>query len=403
MEELAEIRKEFPGLKDKVFLDAACVSLIPIDSKNAINDFAELALYCRAEDASAHHIQMDEMRLEAIREAAYLLNVDQKNICLVESTTHGLNIAANTIPLEKGDNILIADTEFLQVAIPWMQKQKKIDITIKEIKSQNGVLTEKDFEKHIDKKTKVICLSSVQWCTGYRINLDKLGDLCKKNNIWLVVDGIQEMGALEVDLQKNYVDFYIAGGHKWLNSPFGCGVMYVSDRVLTELTPDSYGYLAIEQPENGWGTYFRTPSITPFSHFNFLKTAKQFEIAGTSNYPGAIALGKSLSLINRIGIKKIESQIRNLTSFLHSELNKLKVNKITPEDHESRSGITVFSYFDDPQKDLMLLKKLLEMKIYVSLRYTSNLGGLRISTHFYNNEEDILKLISACLQFARLS
>lgn len=391
--DFTEVRNEFPGLRDKVFLDAACVSLIPIHSKKAIEDFLDMALYCRAEDASAHHIQMDEMRLESIEEAAKLLNVDHKNICLIESTTHGLNIAANTINLAKDDNILIADTEFLQVSIPWIKKQEKIGVKIKQIKSQNGKITEKDFEKHIDKNTKVICVSSVQWCTGYRVNLETLGKLCQANNIWLVVDGIQELGAFEVDLKTKYVDFYIAGGHKWLNSPFGCGVMYVSDRVLNELEPDSYGYLAIEQPKGGWGTYFRTPSITPFQNFDFLQTAKQFEISGTSNYPGAVGLGKSLSLINRIGIKKIETRIRELTNFLHQELDKMKVFKITQEDVQSRSGITIFSYFNDAQKDLVLLKKLLEKKIYLSLRYTSNLGGLRVSTHFFNNEEDILELI----------
>lgn len=390
-----EIRKEFPGLKDKVFLDAACVSLIPYRSKQAIEDFLDMALYCRAEDASAHHIQMDEMRLNAIEQAARLLNAPIQNIALIESTTHGLNIAANCIHLTKDDNILIADTEFLQVSIPWLEKHKKMGVQIKPVKSNSGELTEKDFAEQIDKNTKVICVSSVQWCTGYRINLERLGKLCHENGIWLVVDGIQEMGAMEVDLQKCYADFYIAGGHKWLNSPFGCGVMYISDRVLKELTPDSYGYLSVEPPAGGWGTYFRTPSITPFNDFQFSDSAKKFEISGTANYPGAIGLGQSIALINQIGIKNIQKKIEKLTTLLHDELNKLNVHKITQETMQTRSGITVFSYFNDAEKDLALVKSLLKAKIYVSIRYTSHVGGIRISTHFFNNEEDILKLIHA--------
>ncbi|MBF5058802.1 aminotransferase class V-fold PLP-dependent enzyme [Candidatus Neptunochlamydia vexilliferae] len=389
----SEARKLFPGLNDKVFLDAACVSLIPTSAKAAIENFLDMALYCRAKDASLHHIEMDKMRLEPIEEAAKLLNVPTKNICLVESTTHGLNIAANTIPLEEGDTILIPDTEFLQVSIPWMKKQEKINLTIKEVKTKDSKLTVEDFAELIDEKTKVICTSSVQWCTGHRIDIEALGKLCKEKNIWLVVDGVHEMGALDVDLSHQYVDFYIAGGHKWLNSPFGCGVMCLSDKVLDTLEPDSYGYLATEDPEGGWGTYFRTPSITPFDNFKFLRTAKRFEIAGTSNYPGAIGLGKSLALVNQIGIRNVEKRIRELTNLLHQELNKLNVSKVTKEDGDLRSGITVFSYFNDPEKDLALANQLLKKKIYISLRYTSNLGGLRISTHYFNNEEDIFKLI----------
>ena len=91
----------------------------------------------------------------------------------------------------------------------------------------------------MDRRTKVVCVSSVQWCSGYRLDMKGLGELCRSRGVWLVVDAIQEMGALEIDLGRQYADFLTAGGHKWLNAPHGCGVMYVSERVLKELEPDS--------------------------------------------------------------------------------------------------------------------------------------------------------------------
>lgn len=150
------------------------------------------------------------MRLEALDEAAKLLQVNVNNLALIESTTFGLNTAANALNLKHGDNVLIADSEFLQVSIPWI-KTTKIGIEIKPVYTQDGKLTINEFEKRIDKNTKAICVSSVQWCTGYRIDLEALGKLCQQNNIWLIVDGIHELGAMEVNLQKHYVDFYIAG------------------------------------------------------------------------------------------------------------------------------------------------------------------------------------------------
>ena len=258
-------RASFPGLEDKAFLDAACVSLIPKQAYDGIKNFLDMALSCPEADASIHHIAMDSLRREALDEASLLIRVPKRRIALVESTSHGLNIAANAIPLSKGDEILVADTEFLQVAIPWVKKAESMGVVVKPVKSHDeGALELGDFERSIGPRTKVVCVSSVQWCSGYRIDSKALGELCASRGIWFVLDAIQELGALDMDFSAIKVDFMIAGGHKWLNSPHGCGVMAVSERVLAELEPDSWGYLALEDPEGGWGEYFRTPAITPY-------------------------------------------------------------------------------------------------------------------------------------------
>lgn len=391
---LKEARDSFPGLADKVFLDAGCVSLAPRQAQEGINSFMDMAVHCYEADASLHHIAMDQLRQEPIDEAAKLLNANPAHIALIESTTHGLNIAANAIPFNAGDNILIASTEFLQVAIPWAKKKETVGLEIKPVQSgPNGSFTLADFEATIDDHTKAICVSSVQWCSGYRLDMTALGDLCRQRGIWLVVDAIHEVGAMQVDVQQQYSDFFIAGGHKWLNAPYGCGLMHLSERVLSELQPNSYGYLTLSEPEGGWGEYFRTPSITPYRPYEFPATAKTFEIGGTANYPGAVGLGKSLKLINQVGPQVVEDQIRHLTDFLWAELEKTNARIITHPAPKARSGITVFNYLDTPAQDLALVEKILEHKVYISIRYTANIGGIRISTHFFNNEDDILKLI----------
>jgi selenocysteine lyase/cysteine desulfurase len=393
---LDEVRSSFPGLEDKVFLDAAAVSLAPVEARAGIEEFLELVLHGNARDASGLHLAMDAMREEALEEAACLLNSPVRNLALIESTCHGLNIAANAIPLDRGDNVLIADTEFLQVAIPWYVKRTSIGLETRPVHSHHdGVLTPDDFAEAIDPRTRVICVSSVQWCSGYRLDVKALGEICRTRGIWLVVDAIQEMGALEIDLASRYADFVIAGGHKWLNAPFGCGVMFVSDRALGELEPVSHGYLATEPPAGGWEEYFRTPDITPYRDYDFTRTAKRFEIAGTSNYPGAVGLGRSLKLLNRLGIRQAESHIRRLTDLLHRELDGLGVRVMSNREPENRSGITVFRCSEDQARDLELLQELLDERILISIRYTSRVGGLRVSTHYFNSEDDIMRLIDA--------
>jgi selenocysteine lyase/cysteine desulfurase len=391
----SEAREQFIGLNNKTFLDAACVSLIPEIAKKEIYKFLEHASLCPFRDASEHHIALDRWRLETLDYIALLFGVTKNRIALIENTTNGLNIAANSIDFKHGDEVVIADTEFLQVAIPFVKKQEQNIIKInKIITPKNNIINLDLIKNYINKNTKALCISSVQWCTGARLDLLEVGAFCRDNNIWLIVDGIQEAGALSVNLSEIYCDFYIAGGHKWLNAPYGCGFMIMSDKAL-RLRPQSFGYLALKEPEGGWGSYFRDPNASPFGPFNFLPEAKSFESGGTTNYPGAIGLGASLRLVNLITIKNIENHITKLTSLLHEELKRKNYIIISPENSSYRSAITVFRGSPHPEDNLVILNKLLDHNILLSMRYSSGRGGLRVSTHYFNNEDDVMKLCDA--------
>src|SRR3977135_2236100 len=120
---MTQARQHFPGLLDKTFLDAACVSLAPRPAVEAIERFLDLTMVCPLDSSTHHHIFMDEMRAAARPAAARLINAYEDEIALVESTSHGLSLAANAIPLVSGDRILLSDLEFLEVAVPWTQKR----------------------------------------------------------------------------------------------------------------------------------------------------------------------------------------------------------------------------------------------------------------------------------------
>lgn len=392
----ADARACFPGLVDKVYLDAAAVSLLPRQAHDAVRAFLDLAMLCESENASEHHVAMDAAGAATVGEAAALLRTTTDHIALVESTSHGLNIAANAIPLSAGDNVLIADTEYLQVAIPWAMKGERFGVEVRAVRSHGeGVLTVDDFARVIDRRTRVICVSSVQWCTGYRVDVRGLSDLCRAHGLWLVVDAIQEMGAQTIDLAESWADFVVAGGHKWLNAPLGCGILYVGDRAMRELDPVSWGYLALEEPEGGWPVYFETPDITPYREYRFPPTAKRFENAGTFNYPGAIGLGASLRLVNAVGIDRAEAHIRRLGDLLRDELDKAGAHIVSSREPAARSAITTFSYYRDQARDRALLAALLGERVFLAMRYTSGVGGIRVSTHYFNNEEDVLRMVAA--------
>src|SRR5437868_2549925 len=141
-------RQHFPGLLDKTFLDAACVSLAPRPAVEAIEKFLDLAMVCPLESSTHHHIFMDQMRAAARPAAARLINAQEDEIALVESTSHGLSLAANAIPLERGDRVLLCDLEFLEVALPWVQKdQDGIEIDV--APNRGGVIRIEDIAERI--------------------------------------------------------------------------------------------------------------------------------------------------------------------------------------------------------------------------------------------------------------
>lgn len=388
---MLSVRQHFPGLLDKVFLDAACVSLAPRPAVEAISKFLDLAMVCPLDSSTHHHIFMDEMRAAARPAAARLINADEDEIALVESTSHGLSLAANAIPLASGDRVLLADLEFLEVAVPWTQK-KKDGIEIDVVPNHKGEVRAQDFADRITPRSRVIVLSSVQWTNGYRTDLAAFSKLCRDRNIWLVVDAIQQVGAIPFDVRKTPVDILACGGHKWLNSPFGCGFLYIGRAALPRLHPPLPGYLSVQDPPGGWGEYFQTPTTTPVRDYQFVPSARRYENGGTANYPGAVGLAASLKLMEQVGHENIAAHVYSLTDQLLAGLDKLPVTIVTPRARDNRSGIVTFSV-GSAEENIRLMNRLQEKKILVSVRYTSNVGGIRVSCHFYNSPEDIATLL----------
>jgi selenocysteine lyase/cysteine desulfurase len=257
-----------------------------------------------------------------------------------------------------------------------------------------------DFAARLTPAHKVIAISSVQWSNGYRCDLERLAALCRERGVWLVVDAIQQLGAIPLDVRKTPVDVLACGGHKWLNSPFGTGFLYLRRERWAELRPPLAGYMSVETPAGGWGNYFQTPAITPVAKYEFVTGARRFETGGTSNYAGAIGLAASLRMIQSIGTERIAGHIHGLTERLIGGLERLGLEVLTPRERERRAGIVTFT-LGSAERDVALMERLLGRKIFVAVRYTSLVGGVRVSCHFYNDEADIERLLEALASLGR--
>ncbi|MFO7692337.1 MAG: aminotransferase class V-fold PLP-dependent enzyme [Vicinamibacterales bacterium] len=385
-------RAQFPALADKTFLDAACASLAPQAAADAIAALLRDVQTYPERSATAFHIRLDAARDAARPAAARLIGARPEDIALVENTSHGLAIAAAAIPLEAGDNILVPDLEYLQVPLPWRQQPAAFAPEIRLVPHADGTLPVDRFAAAADGRTRAVVMSSVQWSNGFRADLDAIGAFCRERRMWFVVDGIQQLGAFPVDVGRTPVDILVTGGHKWLNAPFGAGFMYINPAVRDRLRPSVAGYLSVTPPAGGWAEYFRTPSITPLQPVTFTADARRYETGGTGNYPGAAGLAASLDLINRLRPAAIADHILGLTDLLVEGLSNLPVRIVTPRDPACRSGIVTFS-LGSVAREAALIERLLDARVLVSHRYTSGVGGVRVSCHFFNAQDDVTRLL----------
>ena len=394
------IREEFPALREKTFLDAACVSIAPRCAVAAIEAFLQRVLTCPEASATLNHIAMDDERAAARPLVARLLNAQEDEIALVESTSHGLAIAAQAVPLAAGDQVLLGAPEFMEVALPWCQLRDQMGIELTVVPHRNGRLLVKDFAAQITNRTRLVVASSVQWSHGFRMDIGALSILCRDRGVWLVADAIQQLGAVPFDVRATPVDLLACGGHKWLNAPFGCGFLYIRRERMAELRRPVAGYLAVETPEGGWGNYFQTPSIQPVRDYCYVDAARRYEAGGTANYPGAIGLAASLRMILELGQERIAKRVWGLGDALIEKLDRIGVTIITPRERKERAGIVTFS-LGTPERNAALMEHLLAHRVLISVRYTAGIGGVRVACHFFNNEADIGRLTEGVDEFLR--
>jgi selenocysteine lyase/cysteine desulfurase len=394
--DLAAVRSFFPGTRDRAFLDAACVSLMPIQAAQALQKLLADLVACPHPDASTHHIALDASADEPRRQVAALINARPEDIALVESTTHGLQVVAASVPLARGDRVLVGETDFLGLAVPWIARRDREGFEIVTVPHREGRLTPDDFDCAANSATRLVLLSSVQWSSGFRADLAGFSDLARRRGWVLVVDAIQHLGALPLDVRATPVDFVVCGGHKWLNAPAGRGFLYVAPHWRQAAGPPCpRGYLHIRQPAEGWAEYFATPATPAVRDYDFVDDARAFELGGTANYPGNVVLGAAVGLLNTVGPEAIERHVLDLGDYLIEGLDRAGAVVVSPREGTLRSGIISFTLGDGVARDRALLQRLWDERVVISHRYTAGVGGLRVSVHLYNNREDIDRLLDA--------
>ena len=387
--DFADVRRLFPGANERVFLDAAAVSLTSTRAAEAVARFVELV----TRDPRAAHHGGDAARARGA--AAGLIGARPEQIALSPATTLALNVAADAVPLRRGDNVVTTDLEFMSVVVPWLEKCRAVEAELRVVRHEGGRIAADAVVAQLDDRTRAVVLSSVQWTNGFRLDIQRIGQECRRRGIPFVVDAIQQLGALPLDVEACAIDYLACAGHKWLTSPTGLGFVYASTGFVERFRP-TLTYAATAVPPRGdWPESWTDPEYDPIQTYALPRTAARFEIGVHHGASGAGGLAAALGIFAELGPARIADHVMALGDRAAAGLRALDLEVVTHLDRAHRSGLTVFRAGPSPKDDLALRDYLLGRGIVVSVRYTSGVGGVRVSTHVYNDESDVDRLLEA--------
>ncbi len=224
----------------------------------------------------------------------------------------------------------------------------------------------------VDHNTRLLTISSIQFASGLRLDLERIGDFCKRRGILFCIDAIQSLGAVQFDVQAYQADFVMADGHKWMFGPEGLGVFYTSPEARNKLKLTQYGWHMLKDIHN----YENQPwEIHP--------TARRFE-CGSPNMLGIHALSASLSLLLETGMDMIEARVLERSDYLIAAIVKNEaLVLLSQQSNLVKSGIVIFKHRTIAND--VLYDYLQKNGVVCALRG----GGIRFSPHFYNSFDEI--------------
>ncbi|NWF89950.1 MAG: aminotransferase class V-fold PLP-dependent enzyme [Ignavibacteriaceae bacterium] len=312
-----------------------------------------------------------------------MLNCSAERIAFGDSTSNGMNILAQGLKWHKGNSILLNDLEFPANVYPFLNLEKE-GVSVDFVKSKNGIVSAKDVISSIKPNTKLISISFVQFLTGYRVDLEKIGNVCRERGIIFSVDAIQGLGAFTIDVEKYKIDFIACGTAKWLLGMQGLAFIYISEKLQQILQPKYIGWLSVEDAWN----------LLDYN-LKLKNTAEVFQGA-TINALGVFGLLPSLKLFADFGYKNVEERILENSIHFTNRLLELGIHPILEKcERENLSGIISFKH----DKSNLILDELKKREIYCSVRE----GMVRLSPHFFNTLEEIDRVTEAIKNILHVS
>lgn len=372
---------EFSIDPDILYLNHAAVAPWPRRTTEAVKAFAE-ENHTRGATDYPKWLQRERSLRDQLKKLVNAGSTD--DIALVKNTSEGLSLVAYGLEWRAGDNIVSTNQEFPSNRIVWESLHERgVELRCADI---SGDDPEGAIIANIDAHTRLVSVSSVQYASGIRMDLERLGVACRERDVLFCIDAIQSLGAVRFDAEACHADFVTADAHKWMLGPEGIALFYSHPEAREKLRLNQFGWHMVEHA----GDFDRTEWAPALS-------AQRFE-PGSPNMLGIFAMEASLSLLEETGLEKIEMELLRRTSRLvEAILSEPQLELLTPQEADRRAGIVTFRFHDrDSAFHAQLYRQLMREGVICAHRG----GGIRYSPHFYTDESIIDEALQRALKLA---
>ncbi|MEP7247829.1 MAG: aminotransferase class V-fold PLP-dependent enzyme [Gammaproteobacteria bacterium] len=371
--DVERLRKRFPALAHKTYLNSGSYGLLSLDVRQAFENY----LNGRDEHGSDWGEWVE--RSDAVRDRmARLLNAASDEIAITASASAGINSLASAFDFSGERNkVVISDFEFPTSGQIWHAQESRGAQVVHVPENSSGYIPVEHFERAIDERTKLVAIAQVCYRNGAMLDVAEIARIAHRKGALLLLDCFQCVGVSHVDVKALDVDFAVGGMLKYLLGTAGIGFLYARKNLIADFTPTATGWFAQANPY-AMDIYHNDPA----------PTAHRFQ-AGTPPVPSCYAAAAGLDIILELGISDIESTVSALTGRCMDRLLEAGCKLATPRENARRGPQIAIRSTDDNA----LVARLAERGIVTSCRD----GNVRTMFHCYNNDGDVDRLIEGLL------
>lgn len=363
------LREQFPVTAEYAYFNHAAIAPLPRCGVEAMRsqlvDTMRLGVHGYSRAVEEH---------EGLRRAtAAMLRCDASEVAITKNTSEGLCFIANGLDWRPGDVVVGLDSDFPANYVPWRELRSRHGVRFRSLRLRNGVLELEDLDRAC-KGARVAALSFVHFLTGFRWDLEAVGEICRRRDCALVLDAVQGMGAFPIRVKEFGVSALSASGHKWLLGPEGCGVLYIDRDWMPRVMPVEFGWASLE----GFEEYRSDGGLQP--------GARRFE-CGTLNSVGCAGLRASMETLNEVGTDATSPAIHALAQRLLEGALAKGYEVAAARRRGNGSGIV--SLRKRGLASDAVVSGLLQRRVSAAAR----MGWIRVAPHFYNTGEEIDRLV----------
>lgn len=384
------VRKLFPGLAQLTYLDVAGRSPLCTPVREAISEFLDGA------EAGGDKAAMFRS-IESVRERyAKLLNAAPDEIAITKNISEGLNIVANALDWQPGDNVVLCEAlEHANNIYVWRNLERRYGIEIRSLPMISGEYPVEAMAAAVDSRTRVITACTHTFTPGFRTPIDVLGRAARSHDALFLLDGAQTVGIGHSDVSQWPIDALVTSTQKGLLGPYGMGFLYIRRQWAERLEPAYLARFGVDLGEAG-------EAAAGHSGYRLMPAARRFDL-GNYNFLASAAMETALDLLERVGTERIESHTRDLANRLASGLDELGLPVCGGAQHPRRDHIVsvgTWGQGHNSSSDLRM-QSLYDALSAQGVKLSIRKDMLRFSFHLYNANEDVDRVLDIVRSWMR--